>query len=144
MAGGGRREVPDDLDEVLRRIEHWRKTRRKRGAMPEKLWAEAVAMAGRHGVWLASHVLRVNYASLKARLERAHGAEAEGRISGGDRARGSGFVELKASQLGALSDPAGVVVELSSADGARLVIRTPGHEGLDLRGLADAFWRRGA
>jgi hypothetical protein len=35
-------------------------------------------------------------------------------------------------------------VELARAEGARMTIRWDGKEGLDLVGLAEAFWRSGA
>ena len=60
--------MPDDLAEVRRRIEQWRTRRSKLGAMPESLWAEAIAMAARHGFWLVACVLRLNCTRLRARL----------------------------------------------------------------------------
>ena len=35
-------------------------------------------------------------------------------------------------------------VELARGEGARMTIRWEGKEGLDLVGLAEAFWRSGA
>lgn len=135
MVRDGRRRLPGDLVDVQRRIEHWRGTRAKRGVMPEPLWAEAAAMALRYGPWRVAQVLRVNYASLKARLaESARGASRED--------RGVAFVELKAPGQSMWTDPAGAVVELSDADGSRLVIRARSGEGVDALRLAEAFWRR--
>ena len=40
------------MEQVSQRIKHWRETREKRGRMPERLWAAAVALAHKHGIWL--------------------------------------------------------------------------------------------
>jgi hypothetical protein len=131
--------VPDDLAEVRRRIEQWRTRRSKLGAMPESLWAEAIAMAARHGFWLVACVLRLNCTRLRARL-----AESVRRVPRAERDGPVTFVELKAPGSGAWPDPAGAVVELSGADGAKLLIRARGGESVDVLGLAEAFWRRRA
>ena len=103
--------------------------------MPAELWESAVSLARVHGVYAIARALRLNYETLKQRAGRV--AE-DGR---GGAARGGGFLELEAAQLGA---PAGSVVELRGADGAQLSIRLAGGEALDVGGLAEAFWRRGA
>ncbi len=130
--------VPEDLGQVQQRVEEWRETRAKRGAMPEELWSAAVAAAEKHGLWRASRVLRVNYGDLRRRKGR------EQRKTSAESVHTAGFVELSAPKLEAGVEAAGAVVELCSADGAKLQIRLPGGEPLDVRGLAEAFWRRGA
>jgi hypothetical protein len=45
------RPVPAELKELRSRIERWRRTRERRTVMPAELWAEAVALAGRHGAY---------------------------------------------------------------------------------------------
>lgn len=139
MARRGRRRVPDDLADVRRRIEQWRAARSKLGAMPESLWADAIAMAARHGLWLVARVLRLNCTRLKGRV-----AESARRASRAEHDEGVTFVELKAPGSGAWPEPAGAVVELSGADGAKLLIRARGGESVDVLGLAEAFWRRRA
>jgi len=125
------------VETVRQRIEHWRATREKRSPMPEKLWEAAVSVARVHGVWATTRVLRINYESLKSRVS---GGATDGRAGA---ARSAGFVELAAGQLGGPGERAGTVVELAAADGARLTVRLPSGEGLDVVALADAFWRRG-
>ena len=139
MVRGGRGQIPDDLAEVRLRIEEWRMARSKHGAMPESLWAEALGMAARHGLWRVSRVLRVNYVSLKGRL-----AEAERGAAETSRDPSPGFVELMGAGAGAWTHLPGAVVELCGPDGARLVIRTPGALGVDVLELAERFWRRQA
>ena len=101
------------MQQVRQRIEHWRETREKRGRMPEPLWAAAVALARKHGVYATAQGLRVNYDSLSARV----GARRPKRRA--PKARKAAFVELgPALPLGPAS-PGGPVVELTGADGQR-------------------------
>ena len=58
------------LEQVSRRIEHWRATRSRRGRMPEPLWAAAVALAQEHGLYATAQGLGASYESLIARVSR--------------------------------------------------------------------------
>jgi len=129
------RVLPARVESVRERIEYWRETREKRSAMPERLWDAAVSVARAHGLWAVSRALRVNYETLKSRVDRAAKGGAAGR-----RAR---FVELDGPELIGPAGRAGTVVELSRADGARLVVRLEGCEAPDVLALADGFWRCG-
>jgi hypothetical protein len=63
----------------------------------------------------------------------------------GDAAAGTdGFVELKLAPLVESCVAGGAVLELSRADGARLELRFPAHEPVDVLGLVAAFVGRGA
>jgi len=106
--------------------------------MPEELWKAAASVARVHGVWAVSRALRLNYESLRKRTGRA----AAGGIAGG---RGSeSFVELDAAELVSSREEAKTTVELTSADGAKLMIRLLGNnQALDVLAVANAFWRRG-
>ena len=53
---------------VQERIEKWRKTRKKRGRMPEPLWKAAAVLAQKHGVNPVASALGLDYYSLKKRL----------------------------------------------------------------------------
>ena len=126
------------MEQVRQRIEHWRETRARRGRMPERLWEAAVALAGEHGVYATSQGLRVNYDSLRVRVQ---GQRPKRRSAKG---RGAAFVELDpALPLGPVS-PAGPVVELTGADGQKLTLRLTGPGDLDLPGLVREFWSREA
>lgn len=132
------RALPGRVEAVRRRIEHWRETREKRTRMPEGLWGAAVSVAHKHGLWAVSRALRLNYECLKGRCARAKGVVS---VGGGERS--TGFVELNASEFVKSRDGVETVVELSGADGAKLMIRRGGSEAIDVAALADAFWRRG-
>ena len=88
---------PARLEGTRRRFERWRATREGRACIPERLWASAVKAAGRYGVSQASRVLRLDYYSLKKRVEAAgltgeSAAGGAGRVAG--RASAAGFIEL--------------------------------------------------
>ena len=129
-----RTALPQKVKELRTRIERWRRTRRKRSAMPDKLWGEATLLARAQGIYRISSALRLNYENLKKRVEGA---------PGGGRDGSSGFVEVEGAQLVGAFESARTVVEFSGADGAKLVIRLSGREELDIVGIADAFWKRG-
>ena len=59
------RPLPPPVADLRQRIEHWRSTRAKRGAMPKDLWEEAARLARRRSVYAISKALRLNYEALK-------------------------------------------------------------------------------
>ncbi len=137
---GRKRRVPTEMNEVARRIERWRTTRKKRSPMPERLWDAAVALAQVHGIYAVSRTVRVSYESLKSRVLSAGVGE-----SAAPRHAGTPFVELEPARLpiGALQ-PSGPVVEVSIPSGEKLAIRLTAGGELDVVALAAAFWSRGA
>jgi hypothetical protein len=120
------------VGQVSRRIEHWRRTRLKRSPMPEVLWEAAAAIARERGVYATARDLRINYDSLRARLEQSG--------SKGNKATDA-FVEFAPALLGpgAPTQRSAVVVELSRADGKKLVIRLANADELDVLALAREF-----
>ena len=133
MAGSSRSGLPRGLKDVRARIEEWRRTRRRRCAMPAVLWDEAVALGRRGQTYRVSRVLGVNYESLRRRI-----AETSEPVIG-DAAK-DGFVELSGAQL--LAGAAGPVVELADASGGRLTVRLATGTPVDVTGLVEAFGRR--
>jgi hypothetical protein len=124
-----------DIEEAHRRLEVWRKSRRRGKRIPAPLWAVAAALARTHGVSPVSQRLGLDYNGLKRRAEV---------IRTPRRSRlkpPPGFVELPLIGQPVLG-PNGTV-ELARGEGARMTIRWEGKEGLDLVGLAEAFWRSG-
>ena len=121
--------LPVGVQEVGGRIEHWRRTRKKRTAMPEDLWEEAAALARVHGVYRISQALTVSYDRLRKRTDRAERGRLEAPSSGG-------FVEVDAEQFSASAGLKQTMFELSRADGTRLVVQMSGPDSLDVLGLA--------
>jgi hypothetical protein len=123
------------MEEARRRLEAWRKSRRRGKRIPAPLWAVAAALARTHGVSPVSQRLGLDYNGLKRRAEAIR-APRWSRLK-----PPPGFVELPL--IGQLGQGPNCTVELARAEGARMTIRWEGKEGLDLVGLAEAFWRSG-
>ena|SRR5437773_8784993 len=61
--------IPADIQELSRQIEQWRSTRPHRMPMPEPLWTVAANLARQYGVGRVARFLRLDYYSLKERLQ---------------------------------------------------------------------------
>ncbi len=118
------------LEQTRHRIARWRETRPYRGAaMPAALWAAALALARQHGLYTAARTLRLDYGSLKKRLD----------VAGTDRVPSPAFVELPAvrpSGLGAC------VIDLHVPRGRRMRIEVTGVTRADLVALTQVAWGR--
>ena len=125
-----------DIEEARHRLGVWRKSRSRGKRIPAPLWALAAALARSHGVSRVSQTLGLDYNGLKRRAEA---------IRTPRRSRlkpPPGFVELPLVGQPVLGP--NCTVELARGEGSRMTIRWDGKEGLDLVGLAEAFWRSGA
>ena len=152
---------PARLEGTRRRFERWRATREGRTRIPEALWASAVKVAGKYGVCRTSRALRLDYYSLKKRVEATGplGEQAPGHQSaeGGsgraaDRApaarsaagkihRGE-FIEL-ALPAPASYTPAGTpecTLELEDPCGAKMRGCLKGTPAPDSAALSRSFW----
>ena len=130
------RSFSSDIEGARRRLEVWRKSRPRGKRIPTRLWALAAALARAHGVSRVSQRLGLDYNGLKRRAEAIR-APRRSRLE-----PPPGFVELPLIQ-----QPGQVpncTVELARGEGAKMTIRWEGKEGLDLVGLAEAFWRSGS
>lgn len=166
MNASKRRDLPAGLEGVRRRFERWRRTRRGHARIPDALWAAAVKAAGVHGLNRAVRALRLDYYSLKERVEqqastardRSAGAAA-GRCRssarkrfgrrGADPARAlPAFLELAPpSVAGFTASPAGpcqCTVEWEDAAGAKMRIELKDTAMPDLAALSRSFWNPGS
>lgn len=107
--------------------------------MPVELWGEAVCLARKRGVSSISQALGVGFRVLQKRVDLAAAVNHAGAAAGTN-----GFVELKLAPPVESCVASGAVLELSRADGARLELRFPAHEPVDVLGLVAAFVGRGA
>ena len=124
-----------DIEEARRRLEVWRKSRRRGKRIPAPLWAVAAALARTHGVSPVSQRLGLDYNGLKRRAE-AVATPRRSRLK-----PPPGFVELPL--IVQPGQGPSCTVELEQGAGGKMTIRWEGKEGLDLVGLAEAFWRAG-
>lgn len=135
-----RRAVEEELIALSQRVEQWRERREGgRERIPEELWNAAVVVARARGVYATSKALRFNYTHLKERVELSQSTE---RAERREQDEGTRFIELGAGVLGGGSSK--TVVELWGRSGGRVRIDVSGQSGVDVVGLAQAFWRHEA
>lgn len=125
------KKLPAAVDSLRRRIETWRRTRKRVSTMPEGLWNAAVALAAEHGVCRIARAIRIDYAALKRRVKSPVEAKAN-----------QGFIELPTAAFP--SDNGEAVFEFSDDTGARMTVRMSGRINLDVIAVASAFWNRRA
>jgi hypothetical protein len=118
------------LEKTRRGVARWRETRPYRGApMPVALWAAAIALVRQHGLYTTARTLRIDYGSLKKRLDAA----------GAGRVPSPAFVELPAARSTGLGP---CVIDLEGRRGRRLRIEVTGVTVADLMTLAQVAWGR--
>lgn len=119
--------VPGPVTDVGRRIDAWRRTRPKRGPMPEALWRDAAQLAQAHGINPIACALRLEYYALKRHVEGVRPPEAAAQPA---------FVEVSVCASAPTPD---CVVEMEHPDGARMRVRLSSQDSLVA--LTEAFWR---
>ena len=125
------RNLPIQIARLLHRIEQWRHSRPHRGPMPEELWALAAKVARQHGIARVARYGRLDYYSLKERLDAQTGQEIHG------SAREPAFVELAPLLSGSMTD---CTIELEHPKGAQMRIHLKSNTAPDLTALAGWFW----
>lgn len=119
------------LEQTRRRIARWRETRTHRGApMPAVLWAAALGLARRRGVYPTARALHLDYGSLKTRLDAA----------GAGRVPWPAFVELPPACPPGLGP---CVIDLDIPRGGRMRIEVTGVTVADLVTLTQGAWGGG-
>jgi len=120
---------PAGMEPVRQRLDRWRERRTPGSAMPESLWAMAVKVARRHGVYPTARALGLEYNKLKRLSQSA------------DHTQGAGssptFVELIAPP------PSGVSqcrIELEAVRGARMKIELPSASAELIVGVCRVLW----
>jgi hypothetical protein len=101
--------------------------------IPERLWASAVKLAASHGLHPTASALRLDYYSLKKRLERAAVAP-----SALQAECGPPFVELTAPGASGLREWS---IDFESPAGARMRVHVKGDDALDVLALGRSFWK---
>ena len=126
MRSGKRAEVPASLSRLERRFIAWRKGRSPGERIPERLWNSAVEMAAKHGLNSTARILKLDYYSLKKRLDGASSV-----------APSSTFVELPSSPLSISNE---CVIEWEDAAGSRMRVHVKGQNIPDVLALSRSFW----
>ena len=126
MAGRRRGEIPVSLARGRDRFEAWRRTREVGARIPERLWTLAVELAREHGLSRTAGALKLDYNSLKRRVESKDADSASSRGT---------FIEFSPPP------PAGeCVIECEDGSGASLRVHLRGCEIPDLAALTRCFW----
>lgn len=126
--------IAPSLEQVQQQFESWRKHRKKRTRIPQRLWKAAVALSDEYSIHHLSKILRVNYAALKNRvLQLNPPAKSESNVSNAT------FFELP-QPAAALES----TIEMARADGAvmKMHLKTAGIS--DLVELGKAFLAGGS
>jgi len=126
MAGRKRGEIPVSLARGRDRFEAWRRTREVGARIPERLWTLAVTLAREHGLSRTAGALKLDYDSLKKRVESKNSAPVP---------LSATFVELSPT-----SAAGECVIECEDGSGASLRVHLRGCETPDLAALARCFW----
>jgi hypothetical protein len=135
-------DIPQDIQRVLYRFERWRNAHTGRLPIPDALWAAAVGLAQKHGVFHTARVLRLEYGKLKRLVESASPVSnsRNRKVRAGRRGAESlappTFVELMASPAAGQSE---CLIELEGRRG-KMRIQWKGTTAPDLGGLSRAFW----
>jgi hypothetical protein len=123
------------LERVRRRFERWRRMHRPRARISGLLWAAAVRAAGTFGVHRTAKALRVDYYSLKKRVQQEPVAIRTVPQVGGF----APFIELTPA-ASASSCECDLELELESAGGAKMRVHLKSIQMPDLAALARSFW----
>jgi hypothetical protein len=116
------------IEEVREQFENWRRSRKKRTAIPEHLWAAAVSLTQRHSVHEISRNLRLNYAGLRKRTQSSPSERLPETVR-------PSFIGLEIGQ----SEYAEYVIEMSQCNGAALKAHIKGPV-IDFLELSKSFF----
>jgi len=128
------RGMPARLESVRRRFDRWRKTHAARTRIPEPLWAAAVKMAETYGIHRVAKALRLDYYSVKRRVEEK--SAAAGKMP--EEPTAATFLELAPSPR---SEVCECTVEFEDSGGAKMRVHLKGSQTPDLAALSRSFWR---
>jgi hypothetical protein len=127
MGSGSRSQSSDPFVSLRRRLERWRSRRSPGQRIPEELWASALELARVHGISKTAIGLRMDYYSVKRRLESVPVVE-----------ESAEFVEVP---FGALLSGSECIVELEDGHGARLRVELKGQATSELASVVLALWQ---
>jgi hypothetical protein len=130
-------DLPAGLERLRRRLENWRQTRRPRSRIPDTFWAGAVALAKSCGVNRIARTLRLDYYTLKERVEQEAAATAGADASAMPAT--APFIELVSPcAVGSCQ----CRLELENAEGAKMRVQLRSTAMPDLAALSRSFWNQ--
>lgn len=132
MGGGRRGELPAGLVRARARFQSWRRTRKPKSRIPEPLWASAVQLASAHGLHCTARALKLDYYSLKKRVEASRAREAS---QARKAAKGPAFIELPAAGTAGRE----CVIEFEDGTGVSLRVHLKGYDAADVVTVGRGF-----
>lgn len=120
-------EVPARLQRLEQRFAAWRKTRVRGERIPQRLWDSAARLAADCGVNLTATVLKLDYYSLKKRVD----------LQSKKVESSSAFIALPSAAVAPVSE---CVIEFEDAAGASLRVHLKGDTVPDILALGRNFW----
>lgn len=139
MRTGAVHDYPAWLERLRRRFDRWRQARDGRSRIPEALWASAVKTVGRYGLHPTARALRLDYYSLKRRVDAEGSRDGSGRReakSAADKIGRRGFIEL--APVASASSPE-CILELEHPGGAKMRVQLKGMRAPDPAALIRSF-----
>jgi hypothetical protein len=121
--------VPNEVRAVHHQFEQWRRTREAGARIPDRLWASAVAVARRHGVYRTARMLHLEARKLKHLVTAVSPAS---RVPAAPA-----FVELLAPAAAGSGE---CTVEVEGPRGGRLRVQLRGAPVPDLMALTRIVW----
>lgn len=120
-----------DIEQVRRRLQEWRRSRRHGARIPEDLWIAAVKLAKKYRPARVAHRLGLDYNGLKQRLKTAkqHGTS--------EPQSQPGFIELFPF---APSSHCQCTMEIEDRRGAKMKLELKGMSAGDVAAVSRALW----
>jgi len=120
-----------DIEQVRRRLQEWRRSRRHGARIPEDLWIAAVKLAKKYRPARVAHTLGLDYNGLKQRLKTAkqHGTS--------EPQSQPGFIELFPF---APSSHCQCTMEIEDRRGAKMKLELKGMSAGDVAAVSRALW----
>ena len=118
------------LEQVRQRFEFWRKRRKKRTRIPQNLWQAAIALSEEYSICHLSKTLRVNYTTLKSKVENANATE-----EGPSHTLATPFIEFQAPAAPFIES----TIEMIKSDGSVMRMHVKGAGAFDLVEMGRAF-----
>ncbi len=119
MGKNKRGEIPPELGRARDRFQAWRRTRKPKSRIPEPLWALAVELSAAVGLHRTASTLKLDYYSLKKRVEAAEVRE---------DSNGPAFIELP-SVVAPMRE---CVIEFEDGVGVSLRVHLKGYDAADI------------
>lgn len=123
--------VAADIEQVRRRLQEWRRSRRHGARVPEALWIAAVKLAKKYRPARVAHELGLDYDGLKRRLgiAKQHGTS--------EQETQPGFIELFPF---APTSHCECTMEIEDRRGAKMKLELKGASAGDVAAVSRALW----